>query len=126
VEGQDRSAWLQGKAPDEDRAALIACVSPFGEWTRGHGGREYRGIRTKRYTYVRSLDGPWMLYDNQEDPYQEHNLVGNPQYASLQAELGDQLDALLKKNGDEFLPGQAYIDKWNYHTDANGTVRYRP
>ena len=27
---------------------------------------------------------------------------------------------------DEFLPGQEYIRKWGYKTDANGTVPYRP
>jgi len=58
----------RGRQPDADRAALISCVTPFGEWIRRKGGREYRGIRTARYTYVRSLQGPWLLYDNQEDP----------------------------------------------------------
>ena len=75
VEGEDRSAWLCGRTPDTDRSALICCISPFGEWTRDRGGREYRGLRTIRYTYVRTLEGPWLLYDNRQDPYQQDNLV---------------------------------------------------
>jgi len=66
VEGADRSAWLRGKEPESDRAVLIESITPFGEWTRHQGGREYRGLRTTRYTYARSLDGPWLLYDNRK------------------------------------------------------------
>lgn len=126
VEGEDRSAWMRGKQPDVDRAALISCVSPFGEWTRKHGGREYRGLRTSRYTYVRSLDGSWLLYDNQEDPYQQQNAIGNPKYATVQAKLESQLNVELKLHHDDFLPGSQYIEKWKYPTDALGTVPYRP
>ena len=27
------------------------------------------------YTYVRDLSGPWLLYDDEKDPYQINNLV---------------------------------------------------
>ncbi len=126
VEGADRSAWLRGREPDADRPALISCVSPFGEWTRKQGGREYRGIRTQRYTFVRSLAGPWLLYDNQEDPFQQHNRAGDPNFAAVQSQLDSQLQSQLKRCKDEFLPGAEYIAKWGYKTDANGTVPYRP
>jgi arylsulfatase A-like enzyme len=126
VEGADRSGWLRGRDADTDRAALISCVSPFGEWTRGRGGREYRGVRTRRYTYVRSLDGPWLLFDNQEDPYQQHNRVGEPEYAAIQGDLDLQLQGELKRYRDEFRPGSEYLAKWGYQTDKNGTVPYRP
>jgi len=126
VEGLDRSAWLRGKEPESDRAAQITCVSPFGEWTRAQGGREYRGLRTVRHTYVRTLDGPWLLYDNQEDPFQQHNLVGDGKYAALQRDLDSRLTQELKQRKDEFLPGPEYVKKWGYQTNASGTVPYRP
>lgn len=126
VEGLDRSAWLRGKEPESDRAALITCVTPFGEWTRGKGGREYRGLRTVRYTYVRTLDGPWLLYDNQEDPYQLHNLIGQEKSAGLQRDLDSRLTQELKQRKDAFLPGDEYVKRWGYRTDASGTVPYRP
>jgi arylsulfatase A-like enzyme len=126
VEGEDRSAWLRGEQPDGDRAALITCITPFGEWTRERGGREYRGLRTVRYTYVRTLEGPWLLYDNRKDPYQEHNLVAEAGSASLQADLESQLVRELKRRKDEFRPGAEYLKKWGYTTDATGTVPYKP
>jgi arylsulfatase A-like enzyme len=126
VEGEDRSAWLRGEQSDGDRAALITCITPFGEWTRERGGREYRGLRTVRYTYVRTLDGPWLLYDNREDPYQEHNLVAEARSASLRADLESQLVRELKRRKDEFRPGAEYLKKWGYTTDATGTVPYKP
>ena len=124
VEGTDRTGLITGEAADGDEAALIACPSPFGEWTRAKGGREYRGVRTRRYTYVRSLDGPWLLYDNETDPYQMNNLAGKPEHAALQAELEAKLAARLRETNDQFLPGGQYIAKWGYTTDANGTVPY--
>ncbi len=126
VEGDNRAAWLRGESPDGDRAALIGCITPFGEWTRAKGGREYRGLRTTRYTYVRSLDGPWMLYDNQDDPYQERNLVGDTAHAAIQAELDARLVGELARYKDEFRPGPEYLKTWGYHTDASGTVPYTP
>lgn len=126
VEGDDRSAWLRGKEADGDRAAQICCVTPFGEWTRARGGREYRGLRTVRYTYVRTLEGPWLLFDNREDPYQQRNVVGDAKFASIQADLDARLKEELRLRKDEFLPGQEYLKKWGYRTDASGTVPYRP
>ena len=126
VDGHDFSAsLLRGQSPESD-AALILCVSPFGEWTRAKGGREYRGIRTARHTYVRSLDGPWLLFDNTTDSLQMHNLCGQAEHRELQHHLDGQLAALLRQYGDEFLPGKAYLEQWGYKVDANGTVPYAP
>jgi arylsulfatase A-like enzyme len=125
AEGTDRTALVTGTIADGDEPALITCPSPFGEWTREKGGREYRGLRTRRYTYVRTLDGPWLLYDNQTDPYQMNNLVGQSEHAALQADLEAMLAARLEQTTDQFLPGEQYVARWGYQTDANGTVPYR-
>jgi arylsulfatase A-like enzyme len=125
VEGDDLSAHIRGAGAPDD-AALIACYQPFGEWTRARGGKEYRGLRTERYTYVRDLEGPWLLFDNQEDPYQQHNLIGSEPHAELQSRLDTQLTAKLKKVGDEFLPGKTYVEKWGYPLDDTETVPYKP
>ncbi|GMV95781.1 MAG: sulfatase [Phycisphaerae bacterium] len=126
VDGEDRSAWLRGRQPDDERPALICCITPFSEWARTRGGREYRGVRTSRYTYVRTLDGPWLLYDNREDPYQQRNLVGRAEHAAMQAILERALQRELGRMKDEFLPGRVYLDKWGYRTDASGAVPYDP
>ncbi len=123
VEGLDYSTYLRGGKNPSDGATLISCPAPFGEWSRKVGGREYRGIRTTRYTYVRDLNGPWLLFDNQADPYQMDNLVNQPGYARLEAELEATLARKLKESGDKFLSAEAYIKKWGY-TVYNGTAPY--
>lgn len=125
VEGLDYSRYIRGGRNPGDGATMILCASPFGEWVRGGGGKEYRGIRTTRYTYVRDLGGPWLLYDNQLDPYQTNNLANQPRHAKLQAKLNATLTRKLKEHRDEFLPGSSYIKQWGYTVDANGTVPYR-
>jgi arylsulfatase A-like enzyme len=125
VEGTNYSPVLDGIKKAPDNVALIECPSPFGEWTRKHGGKEYRGIRTKRYTYVRDLDGPWLLYDNQKDPFQQNNLVNSPKVASLQAKLDAKLQAKLKARGDQFKHGSEYIRKWGYKVNDHGTLSYK-
>ncbi len=124
VEGLDYSKYFHGGKNPSDGSALIASPAPFGQWARALGGREYRGVRTARYTYVRDLKGPWMLFDNVSDPYQLTNLVNDSGHASLQAQLDAILERKLKTAHDEFLPASAYIAKWGYKVDATGTVPY--
>jgi arylsulfatase A-like enzyme len=114
----------EGKQYPSDGAALIACIAPFGEWTRQHGGREYRGIRTTRYTYVRDLNGPWLFFDNKTDPFQLENLVGSPRAAKRQAELEATLQRKLQAAHDAFLPAADYIRQWNYAVDSTGSIPY--
>ena len=124
VEGRDFSPALRGEKIQSD-GALLACFHPFGEWHRGVGGREYRGIRTARYSYCRALDGPWLLYDNEADPFQLTNLVDRPECAEAQRELDALLGRELEAIGDDFLPGMAYIERWGYPLDDTGTVPFR-
>ena len=125
IEGKDLSIYLEGKKELKDNNALIVSISPFGQWLRKDGGVEYRGIRTKRYTYVRKLTGPWLLFDNLADPYQQTNLIGNSKFSKLEASLEKALKQRLLETKDEFLPGGDYIKKWGYVVDGNGTIPYK-
>lgn len=126
VEGVDFSKYISGKEKDpKDTVAILTCVQPFGQWIRSRGGKEYRGIRTPSYTYVRDLKGPWLLYDNINDPYQMNNLVDNKEFADLQSRLNKILMDKLKATKDEFLPGLTYVKKYNYPAlDKTETVPY--
>jgi arylsulfatase A-like enzyme len=125
VQGNDYTPFLDGQAPAPADAALIACYHPFGQYTRqNHGGKEYRGVRTARYAYVCDLNGPWLLYDNADDPYQLNNLVDDKEYTEISKTLDATLEQLLDQYEDEFLPGEAYLNRWGYVTDENGTVPY--
>ena len=89
-----------------------------------HEGKEYRGLRTKRYTYVRDLQGPWLFYDNEADPYQTRNLTHDPESSAIRAKLDEALQSKLDSCQDEFLPGSHYVEKWSYCVDETGTVPY--
>jgi len=124
VEGVDYSRYMRGGKNPSDDAALISCVVPFSEWGRRAGGKEFRGVRTVQFTYVRDLNGPWLLFDNEKDPLQLTNLVNQPASVKLQANLEKILQRKLHQAHDEFLFGDVYIKKWGYKTDANGAIPY--
>lgn len=124
AEGDDKSAVVEGRKKDKTDAVLIACYHPFGQYNRNIGGKEYRGVRTKQYTYVRDLNGPWLLFDNLKDSFQMENLIDEPSYRGVRRDLEKKLDSLLEKRGDEFLPGMDYIRKWEYVTDDTETIPY--
>jgi arylsulfatase A-like enzyme len=125
VEGVDFSHYLQHGGDDPSGgAALLACYYPYSQWSVAKGGRDYRGVRTNRYTYVRTHQGPWLLYDNETDPYQLNNLVNQPDYANIQQQLETQLQQKLDHLGDEFSPGLDYVQQWGYPLDENGEIPY--
>ena len=119
VEGRDFSGVIEGTEPPDNDAALIMCPVPFHQWSYNRGGREYRGVRTRRYTYVRDINGPWLLYDNRTDPYQLKNLCNSPEYSQIQQKLEKLLSEKLKKTNDKFLPGPEYMAMWNYTWDGS-------
>ncbi len=124
AEGRNFAPALAGGPDPANGTALLACFHPFGEWTRSGGGREYRGVRTLRFTYIRTLDGPWLLYDNENDPYQMTNLIDDPIYAEVQQQLEQRLQSMLDELNDDFLDGMSYIRQWGYPLDETGTVPF--
>jgi arylsulfatase A-like enzyme len=124
--GRDFSPVMRQERAPEDNSALIMCPVPFGNWDRSVGGKEYRGLRTARYTYVRDLAGPWLLYDNDQDPYQLDNVVNQPAYAQVEVVLERQLSDKLAAIGDQFQPGEWYINQWGFKVDLNSTMPYVP
>lgn len=77
---------------------------------------------TAKAGYVRTLEGPWFLYDNVADPYQLDNKVADPSCQPVREKLEAELTRLLKKTQDEFLSGAEYIRKWGYKVDHTGTA----
>ena len=88
VEGEDLSRLIRGGPEQPDRAALYMGVAPF---NGGGFNKEYCAIRTSRYTYVRGLDGPWLLFDDEKDPYQLKNLSSRAGYGAMCRQFDDCL-----------------------------------
>ncbi len=125
VEGRDYTPLVQG-LPFKAEPSLIANYHAFGQCPATNGGKEWRGIRTEQYTYVRDLNGPWLLFDNLVDPCQLNNLVDAPEQLGLRQQLDQILNRKLAATRDTFSDGMDYVRKWGYEVDETGTVSYLP
>ena len=133
VEGADLSSEIVGESQPQREGSLIALYVANGQWREGMDGgpmnivgREYRGVRTRRYTYVIDRQGPWLLFDNLTDPHQMKNLVDTRQTESVQTELAALLQRRLVAMGDKFEAGSTYLDRWNYSVDEYNSVLFEP
>src|SRR5690606_580293 len=112
---------LGGAAPGVDSLFLMDMVRMDESDWQNLG--EWRGVRTARYTYARQVtEGeprPWLLYDNQTDPYQLHNLVDDPAHDAVCSELDAAVDAWQVRAHDAGVPGAALmrqlglVELWN-------------
>lgn len=96
VQGTDVSHILLGNQGDEPEASYIMAAYRWANYP------EWRGVRTKRYTYAKTLEGAWLLYDNDVDPYQQNNLANKPEYKELQHKLDKLTDDIGISTGDRF------------------------
>jgi arylsulfatase A-like enzyme len=126
VEGHNFAPFLRGEGDAPETAALIELPACFHQYAYYNGGRDWRGLRTARYTYVIDLEGPWMLYDNERDPYQLENRVGDPAYADVRTELDSALRQRLAARGDPFEPGAELIRRAGYPVNERGDPSYVP
>jgi arylsulfatase A-like enzyme len=99
LKGRDFSATLRGKTTPASEVVFLMNVGEpetSQDGTPANGGGfappSYRGLRTKTHTYAVASDGKWILFDNQNDPYQMHNLIDDPK----QKPLMDHFDALIQ------------------------------
>jgi arylsulfatase A-like enzyme len=111
IQGTDYSGLLLGHTVTNlPASAFINMPVSFGP-ARHYGFAPFRGVRTNSHTYVRSIHGAWLLYDNRRDPYQMHNLCNQPGVRDTQTELERQLQGWLTRLEDEFLPGEVYLKR---------------
>ena len=118
MQGFDFSGILRGKtAPGPDSVFIMggnggdggdedqAPASRKGKRTARRKEEGWFGVRTARHTYAaQSSKGgriPWVLYDNEKDPYQMHNLIDDPSCASLQKELDAKVESWIEAAGNK-------------------------
>ena len=95
--GRDLSAALRGEQYRRPEHAFLMHQN-----VKGVNVPIYRGLRTPRYTYAAGERGRWLLFDNREDPYQRHNLAGDPTRSGLVRELEGEILEYLEVTGDPY------------------------
>ena len=113
-DGADLSRLFTDPKAEGASACYIMDLIPCHQ-AAWRGGREWQGVRTREYTFARSAGREgWLLFHNTIDPYQQRNLVGDPRYASVLAELQE----LLRK----FSRGHAPLVPWERLVRESGLL----
>ncbi len=97
IDGLDLSQVITSADPKEPVAAFAESnlTSPGNS-----PGSQWRALRTNRYTYAISADGPWLLFDNKKDPYQLDNLIDDPECRGVAVEFDGMMTEWRNRLGD--------------------------
>lgn len=111
IDGHDLSAALYGDSGAYSPDSVLLSNFIAMDEAAVQGMPEWRAVRTHRHTYVERADGaehapgrgiPWLLFDNDADPYQQVNLVEQGQSAPLAGAMRARLAAWLSRTNDPF------------------------
>ena len=104
LDGVDCSRALLGGEPIQESVYLTMHHGyvPWPGW---------RGLRTERYNYAGTENGPWILFDLKNDPFEERNLVG--QNERLVAEMDTLLLESMSDCGDSWRGISRQLGDWD-------------
>jgi arylsulfatase A-like enzyme len=120
VEGMDLSHLALGEQGKEGKEPEMAFLQGMGHTYLWIDGAEWRAVRNKQYTYAAYLvDGKELLFDHRNDPGQEKNLVGDPNYSDVLYYMNSWMREKMAELNDEFKPCTWYRDHW---TDGNRNI----
>jgi arylsulfatase A-like enzyme len=77
-----------------------------------YGVKPWRGVKSERYTYACDVRGEWLLYDDEADPYQLNNLISDPAYAVVRADLRAAMNVDMARFGDTLLDVPEALEAW--------------
>ncbi len=100
--GADFSACrVRGRELDAPDSAYLQLVEPTGH---GHSvNRPWRGVVTADgWKYVCLEHQPWLMFNLNEDPYEQANLAYNNAFARERRRLHDRLNQWIADTGDTF------------------------
>jgi arylsulfatase A-like enzyme len=103
MEGTDYSGYRLHEKPvsDEPDSAYLQCVIPTGH--SDSVDRPWRGVVTRDgWKYVALAAHPWLLFNLNEDPYEQANLALNPRFHAERSKLQERLAAWISDTGDQF------------------------
>jgi len=97
--GRDLSAAFLGKPFERSESAFLMHMATGRPAQEGY---IFRGVRTEEFTYAEKEDGPWLLYDDREDPFQTKNLVEDPAHKAVLEKMRQTLRKYLDQTGDKW------------------------
>lgn len=118
-DGADRSAlWRRAQARGAAAVPIWDLVPAHQAAARG--GRPWAGLVTRDRTYAQTLDdgADWLCYDDDRDPLQLRNLVGDPARAAEVAALAAATRAFVAEQGlagpwPALLDRLGLVEAWN-------------
>jgi len=79
----------------------LQCVVPTGH--ADSVNLPWRGIVTKdRWKYVVFEEAPWLMFNLNDDPYEQVNLAHNSRFDKDRRRLNERLQRWIDDTGDEF------------------------
>ncbi|MDP7251943.1 MAG: sulfatase [Planctomycetota bacterium] len=99
MQGRSMLPLLNGESPADWRTSQF-----YTYWSTP----SHYGIRTSRYTYLKTGRNPAELFDREKDPHQIHNVAGNPENKQMLAQLETELLRKIKEVdiAEDMLPGK--------------------
>jgi len=105
VEGVNLAPNLRGQSGATEPASAFLSHYFHYVFRNDQPARPWRGVRTSRYTFAMTQDRkPWLLFDNDLDPFQMSNLVGQRAFSGIEEQLKRETESWLDRLGDPFLP----------------------
>jgi arylsulfatase A-like enzyme len=113
LEGLDLAPAPLGRPVGPSPESLLIAHYLAGDEAARQNMPEWRGVRTARCTYVEKPGRkPWLLFDNDRDPYQMDNLLGRAEHRELAERLAAELGTWLERTHDPFLPGAPLLERF--------------
>lgn len=113
MQGANLSPQLLAGSSKGPESAYFQIFGPFeGDGTPGG----WRGVRTARHMYATFRDKPWVLYDLDKDPFEQHNLIDDPAARPLLADMQRRVDAWMRKTSD------SWSHNWTHLVEDSGRL----
>jgi arylsulfatase A-like enzyme len=110
VEGVDLSPRLFGRPGPSSEFSFLQGMGHTWMWLDGF---EWRGLRTKRFTYaIQRADGAEFFFDNLADPLQKSNLARRPDFSRDKAAAEAAMRKKMAELNDEFRECTWYEKHW--------------
>lgn len=103
IQGESLLPLLKGKKPAGWRKSLYYH---FYEYPAEHMVKRHYGVRTDRYKLIHFYNDidAWELYDLEKDPAEMHNVINDPAYSEVLADMQAELKKLqIQYNDTDFV-----------------------